>query len=357
MKKYFLATCIIASMFCAKATAQVFVIQRGDDFSTYATIQAAVEALLDGDKLFIPPGIHSLTGCTWTTNRGGVKVNQNTLAITKKVDIVGTGYDQSIESSIIRDGSFVLSTGANGVDPGAGGSTVSGVRFESDLHLDGVSELFMSRCQVTNAIRFHGTGAKNVLTECDFNNNVIVNTPFYTNFGTNALELMISKCIFRGSAQNFYNSMISNCIFLYFNPHGSWSVTNCTVNNSIFVTTGSDQLSNTFLNTTFKNNLWVGGNMYVGGSVGCIIDESNMMNVPAANVFTNSAAGDYTLKPECNCQTIAIDGREPGIYGTAYPFKSSKLPAAPHFKTVSISAETDAGGNLPVKITIEAQDR
>ena len=366
MKKFFISGCIMATMFCAGTKAQVFVIQRGDASSTYSTIQAAVEALQDGDKLFIPPGVHSLTGSTWTTNHISERVNQNTLAISKKVDIIGTGYDQSIESSIIRDGNFVLSTGADGVDPGASGSTVTGVRFESTLYFDGVSDVLMSRCQAAGATHFCETGTGNMLLECDLNDQYLSNSPFIYAPASNTIEFTVAKCIFRSTYCDFINSTVNNCIFLAAtmapgSGYGFWlRFANCKVNNCIFVHTGNTIITvgfpSFFQNTAFKNNLWVRFNPDLGGSAGCSM-ENNMSGVPYEDVFTNPAAGDYTLKPACACQTIATDGREPGIFGTDFPFKTNRLPSAPHFKSVYISPETDLDGNLPVKITIEAQNR
>ncbi|MDR0506901.1 MAG: hypothetical protein LBH32_08835, partial [Dysgonamonadaceae bacterium] len=84
------------------------------------------------------------------------------------------------------------------------------------------------------------------------------------------------------------------------------------------------------------------------------IDE--IINQSYANTFVNGDSYDYHLQPTSAGKNAGTDGTDVGIYGTAFPFKESKLPSIPHFTVKNISTETNAEGKLPVYIKIEAQD-
>ena len=73
MKKLIIWVFLLACLTVTSVNAQVFLIERGTSSFTYPNIKAAVDALQDGDKLYLPPGIFSLTGYNWT----GVTGTQN----------------------------------------------------------------------------------------------------------------------------------------------------------------------------------------------------------------------------------------------------------------------------------------
>ena len=320
--KLFFKTCFLAVAMCAAAVAanaQVFVIERGTQFQSFATLNAAVEALQDGDKIYIPPGVHGIPSATIVFD-------------VPNVTIIGTGYvggDASAFASFVR---FQ-----------ADGITVTGIRFNNTTTLFDLSDLTMTRCLI---VHFSTDGALNsiVISECDFIGGAYL--------GTGMINTTVSKSIFRSQAR-FRGCEVFNCLFL---PSSFSSFENNSYNtfrNNIFV----DNQNYTVLaaHTTFRNNMWVGGTATFSGDN--LITSGNIMGVTSADTFTDFDAGDYTLKVGNPGIGAGSDDTDIGIFGTQSPFKASRMPANPIFMLRHTDAETDETGNLPVKIIVEAQER
>lgn len=318
--------------------AQVFVVESGSTTTTYATIKLAVNALVDGDKLYLPPGQFSLVGCTWTGYSGNEN-NGNTLAIKKRVSIYGAGYNQGANSTIIVDGTFMITRDA-------AGTTLTGVRFEGYLTLDNVSNTMITRCMTNNYLPVLGTGSNNYISECE-----IQNVSVDQNNG-----IILTKSLIKSTNTNCWNSTISNNIFFYINHN----LYNCSLFNNVFVGNRSDVNSN--LSVTYANNCSFSYNYWIGANPSSPASYNNTFNNEKVNqnfstTFVDFNNGDYHLKTGCVGINAGNDGKDVGVYGTAIPFKENRLPAIPYFAIKTISAETDASGKLPVNITVQAQDR
>ena len=132
--------------------AQVFLIERGTSTTlTFNNIKAAVDALQDNDRLYIPPGAHNLAGYKWTGYNDDQN-HDNILVINKKVSIFGAGYNEGGNSTVIEGGELVI--GKN-----AGGSLITGIWFKSPLRLDNVSNCIVSRCKTGSYFYLTGTGS------------------------------------------------------------------------------------------------------------------------------------------------------------------------------------------------------
>jgi hypothetical protein len=338
-------SCIAASvLFCATISAQVFIIERGANSLPYTNIKSAIDALQDNDLLYLPPGEHSLSGYTWE-GYDGTQNHAGAVCVNKKVSIYGGGCSNGANSTVLKNGTFII--GEN-----AAGSLITGVRFDAALILDNVSDCIVSRC-LTNYLYLYGDGGNNVITESEFRTSVNSSSSPYANKGGNGVSCIFSKCIF-DDANTLRVSTVYNCIFKY-----SGYFYTCTLNNNIFiisttVTNAQTTLSGT--QNTFAKNLWVGGTPSVRA------EDNNSLNneitkEPYDNVFVDAGAGDYHLQDACNGKNAGTDGKDVGIYGTSVPFKENRLPSIPNFSLKSISPETDATGKLPVNIVVEAQER
>ena len=340
MKKLIIWVFLLACLAVTSVNAQVFLIERGASSFTYPNIKAAVDALQDGDKLYLPPGIFSLEAYSWT----GYNANEsypNTLAVGKKVAIYGAGYNQGASSTILRNGSFRFIQGATG-------SSVTGVRFDGPIYLDKASNVNMSRCLFTSYVYFTDFSTNDYVNECEFLQSINMSSQSSTVF---------TKCIFNTNYGNgFHNSTLSNNLFMY--QYG-FVFTNCSMINNIIVGNRND--TNTALtvsgtNNSFSYNLWIGTIMQYN-PLNNNTFSNEITEVPFSATFEDFNSGNYHLKAASAGKNAANDGRDVGIYGTAFPFKESRLPSIPYFSVKAISPETDASGNLPVNLKIEAQER
>jgi hypothetical protein len=344
-------SCMAASvLFCASISAQVFIIERSGNSLAYSNIKAAVDALQDDDHLYLPPGEYSLNEYNWDGYDG--TNYSKTLCVNKKVSIYGGGYANGSNSTVLKDGAFII-----GKD--AGGSLITGIRFRENclFRMDNVSNCIVSRCLAESFFLLYGAGDNNIITECEFKSTVGANESGYINGQGNGLSCIFSKCIFAPSNHYLRASNVYNCIFL--NGNNIFSDA-CTFNNNIFILNREGMNSESTIvsgtQNSYSNNLWVGGTPSASdGSNNTFNNE--ITNEPYANVFVNAGAGDYHLKGECRGKNAGIDSKDVGIYGTNVPFKENRLPSIPNFSIKAISPETDTTGKLPVHIVIDAQER
>jgi len=332
----------------AELQAQVFVIERGTSTTlTFDNIKAAVDALQDNDRLFIPPGTHDLNGYKWT----GYEDNQNhnnILVVNKKVAIYGAGYSEGANSSVIKGGRFIIGKNANG-------TLITGVRFDDEFYLDNVSNCIVTRCKMNGYFYLNGTGSNINISECDFSSYVSTSGSSYMSGGS-GLMANFTKCIFRTNWLSLNTATINNSLFLQLS---SYSFNNCSLSNNIFIVSQTVTNSRYNINgsdNTFSYNLWVGGYTETAATNNNTF-KSEMDRETYANVFVDATKGDYQLKSACIGKNAGSDNTDVGIFGSAVPFKENKLPSIPSFLVKVISQETDAAGKLPVNIVIEAQER
>lgn len=338
MKKLIIWVFLLACLTVTSVNAQVFLIERGASSFTYPNIKAAVDALQDGDKLYLPPGIFSLTGYKWT-GVTGTQNYSNTIAITKRVAIYGAGYNQGANSTIIKEGSFIFSVNASG-------SSITGVRFDSYVNLEKASNVMIARCKLTNTFSMTDVSSNNYINECEFHATVSM---------SHESGAVFTKSIFNYSYNTFYNSTLSNNLFMITTNNGFYNssmINNIFVNNR--VTNSAYTVSGT--NNSFNYNLWVGTILQYNATYNNTF-ANEITEVAFEDTFQDFNVGNYHLKATSVGKNAANDGRDVGIFGTAFPFKESRLPSTPYFSIKAISAETDASGNLPVNLKIEAQER
>jgi hypothetical protein len=212
MKRKFFSCIAACVLFCASISAQVFIIERGSSSLSYLNIKVAVDALQDNDRLYLPPGEHSLSGYTWE-GYDGTQNHSNTLCVNKKVSIYGGGCANGASSTVLKDGEFLIGKNADG-------SLITGIRFDHYFRLDNVSNCIVSRCLTTNTFYLCGAGNNNVITECEFKNSVRSDSYGYINNVGNGLSCIFSKCIFRHSSYYLRASEVYNCILMY-GPSGN----------------------------------------------------------------------------------------------------------------------------------------
>lgn len=361
MKKRICSSLAALVLFCAAAVAQVFVIERtGNVTLTFNDLKEAVDALVDGDNLYIPAGQHNLSAYNWY-GYDDAGTYSGYLFIDKKVNIYGAGYANGANSTVLTNGTLLLGKHA-------GGSTVSGIKFEALCLVDNI-DCQISRCQFKKELRLVGTEAKNTVSvyECELYSNTRTVTrlhPSSSNDYGYGPKVCFSKCIFQGGGGiDLYTSTFSHCLFLCGGVGCAMdsytTIVDSSLSDNIFVVATSDTrkkyTNSNMSRCTFSNNMWVGGYAELDAAQNNTFT-GEIDRVDYQNVFVDPAKYDYHLQDGCVGKNAATDGTDVGIFGTATPFKESKLPATPHFSIDVVGLETDANGNLPVKIKIEAQE-
>ena len=330
----FLKTCFLAVAMCAAAVAanaQQFVIERGTEFLSFATLNAAVGALQDGDKIYIPPGLH-----------GGT--SGEIIFDVPNITIIGAGYANSVNASQFGRPVYF----------NADGITVTGIAFVPTgvlvcLTLGSISNLTMTRCLFIADVSMTSSSIQNsiFISECEFRGRL-------GGSSNNLDNATISKSIL--GTLNVRTSIIENCLFLTY-PEYNLIASYSDFNNNIFIMASGQSGVSNITNATFNNNLFVRGTPTFSANSDVTFNASNITDAVYEDTFNDPDAGDYSLKAGSAGIGAGNDGTDIGLFGTAVPFKKSKLPAIPHFSLRSIAPETDETGNLRVKIIVEAQER
>ncbi len=282
--------------------------------------------------------------------------------INKRLHLVGVGHNPDATSA-----TFPTTLNSITLAAGAGSGSLTGIYLKNGIRgtNDPVNSYTIFRCRISGDIVSHSNFnfVQNVLegiiasgpnydsaTNCSFLNNII-NTNFYSD-----------------SKSPFINSIFKNNIFLrgsgcyldcFYNIKGQYLL----VENNIFLTfddTGQVTFSDVS-NSTAKNNLFVERFPFPNGTTN--VDSKNITGQPQSTIFVNQEGNtfnythDYHLQINSSGKNAGTDGTDVGIYGGIYPWKEGSIPFNPHFQQVQVSPKTDANGNLNVNIKVEAQER
>lgn len=339
----------------------------------FASINDAVESekVAAGDTLFLDQ--------YYSTN-----VKQ---IVTKKVVIIGTGYDTSFtDEKVVATLTDSLILKVDGIQIKS--VKLNNVKFYAD-------ECVLDRCYVYGGIKI-GTIPKglNHLYSCYISGQ-------FCYIGSQVSVKTITNTSTGGSTTTYYNAQfdIQNCV-VYHTDTGDGPMkylTNSIINNNtiIYKTSSSSTSKDNYCfyditNSQITNNIIYGYNssgysnyngprcmnsdLYVAGSGNAI--EHNVMNqsVPGnypnnicignslLNIFTQTGNfSDYyklrTDVSDIDALTYATDGGEVGCHGGMFGCPSGGRPQyIPYFSKVMVGSRTE-NGKLPVSVTIKIQDK
>lgn len=226
--------------------------------NVYTTIQAAHDAAVAGDILYLEP---SATG-------------YGTLTCTKRLSIYGIGYFLNT-NAVIGSVSF-----ANG----SSNSLISGVLIDGSVRFQGtVTGITMERCWVGSSVTFNSTctGATSqfptncTIRQCFIYGNVSGNCTGTSNIVNNSTGISIVNSIVRGQIEYLNNCLVSNS----FHHYSVYMVANSTITNSISwygVRSG--------INNSVSNNICEGCSDLPSGN-------GNLVN--QSNVFTRTGSSEW----------------------------------------------------------------
>jgi len=342
MKKSILLTAIICSFLALQtAIAQnpVTTLQHNGTTQTFYGQNSFVDAYnasINGDMLYLSTGFFT-----------------SPPSIAKGVKIIGAGHFP--DSAGVAKRTFIL-TGLH-IAQGADSLLLEGLYINGGIGYDdnSINYVKVLRCWL-NGAWFNSSSETASKNNCSYEECFINGGIDFSHYGNNLLlkHNIISGGIFdNASVVNINgNALIDGNIFLYYYRAFTY-VNSSIIQNNIFI---SINLFNYGVGNSINNNLFVQSSIYFGINS----YSNNYLGIPQADIFVSQSGNEIDYTHDYHLQHpdlyIGTDGTQVGLYGGSIPFKDKGKPSNPQVISKNIATETDANGNLPISITVEAQD-
>jgi len=344
----------------AKAQTVRVVDNNPGSIAAYTTVQAAIDAAVDGDIIQIKGS---------STSYGDVTLN-------KTLTLVGNGYNPNKQNNLKTElGSIILDGKKdqfNNITNTASGSKISGIYIWSIYNnlnnASGLDNLTIENNYIMGTITIDGVSNSNPASNWLIKNNIIgaINTSINTSGANVFSNIVISNNIIKSTMtfiSGYYGGVIfTNNIFTYsgtlFFSGVSYIPTNLTFSNNILFGVSP----NACTSSTFNNNISIGGSSttFTFSNNTSLGNKENVnplfVNAPSS---TFSYSYDYNLQATSPGKNAGTDGTDIGIYGGLYPFPSggvspyvtSPLPKIPQIMEMNlINSVLPANGTLQVQI-------
>ena len=322
--------------------------------NVYTTIQAAHDAAVAGDIIYVEPSVNTY----------------GSLDATKRLTIIGNGYynEANPNTPFEKLSSIISSITFNN---GSANSNISGIHLQGNVNIQDI-QISITRCLL--------------IGNCNFGRSTIT----VSNQSTRGNSGIITKCIVFGaitgqyspdvSSQIGYNTTVSNCIF---RGGGFLNLTNSTITNNTF---GLSISINNLIGCSFTNNIldargfsttieFVSG-VINGNSRGNTISNNICLgqnatpsgngNVSNGNINTtflianpwSSGTDDANFQLAAGSPAIGIGtgGTNAGAFGGAGPYVLSGLPAYPVMTNFTTSGAGNTNTPLQVSVTVRGNN-
>ncbi len=335
----------------AKAQPPRIVVQGAGAPQVFSSINAAIAAAQDNDKVYLSGGTH---------------LSPVALNIDKPLHFFGAGIGPD---STAVTGVTTLSTSAGNITltTTATGSTFTGIIFSPAANIqygtsaadDDPAGLVFERCTFTKPL---SVGVSNINpglpSSTDFRECI-----FYSSIsGLAGTIATLDRCVIDhnvgtgASVTGFANGGLTlrHCVVLEARIGNS---TGFTAENSIFTRTSAPfwQSNGAILTNNLLVSTTLTSNMTAGSASG------NVLGAAASSIFMDEADNNFTWDDDLHLQGssagvgMATDGSDVGVYGSSTPFKPAAVPFNPHFSSVTVAPATNVNSELPVSITVIAQ--
>lgn len=361
----------------------------------YSTIQAAVDAAVAGDIVYVQPS---------QTNYGDLTIN-------KRITLRGIGFNTGKDfayTSILNN--ITLTNRVDGTS-NASGTIVEGIQA-NDLSIGTqtgsftytIQDISIRRSAISRIMRNSSgmAGAQNIIVEecvtqiyfaTNWVNQLVVRGNYLTgpndasSFGFNngpLTNVIIANNIIAQAGQNGFNNTIISSVIIANNNflggnniagsrlhvgtipyYGGASFTDITVVNNIFYGCAPNSSSGTFERNIFINNLSFGttnnalppAGTGVGntGSNNIVNQDPLFINAPYNTPY--AVTMDFNLQATSPAKNAGSDGTDIGITGGAYPVTAGNIALRPTSAPVIMSLNPAAmvPQNQPVKTNIKAK--
>ncbi len=318
------------------------VVQGNSTPTVYTDINLAIAAAQPNDRIYLSGGAH---------------VTAENMVLDKPLHFVGAGIDPdstaATGSTTLQTGSWVYCTTASS------GTSFTGIRFlnwvaygngTNNSDFDDPTGMFFQRCRFTKffTVEAGSSSSSTTFDECIFSEELN---------GNNSAVAVLNNCIFLGSSGPNSFSLggltAKNCVFLgngpqQFSGNGSALYQNCVFQVAMGNTSNLDAV--------YQNCIFLDANLPAQSTGG-----NNIFNQTAGSIFVDETDNALDLSDDLHLANgnpginAGTDGTDIGLYGSAAPWKEGSVPPNPHCTQVSVAGSTDANGDLPVTITVAAQ--
>ena len=310
--------------------------------SIYSSFDAAYNAALSGDHIYLPGGSFSLAS-----------------PVSKSIHIYGAGFnpDSSAVTGMTILDTIVIITGADngsieGVSFTQSYNATPSIHFDMSNSANVISNFAINSCNLSHGIKI--TPGSNGAS-CNYftiRNNYIGSYNNGMSLLGSLINSMVSNNIIAADTQIGIANTFLNNIF-YFGPYYSNAHSNyCTYQNNIFppAIIGNHEIGyDTPTNSFFYNNMNASPSAGVGNSGTGNVDEDWLLT------FDNSGNSYYQVKTTSLAHNSGTDGKDRGIYGWATPWKVGSMPSNPHISYKNVGTQNDPAGILHVTFKIKPQ--
>lgn len=326
MKKIFLLTALAVLLGVATATAQQISVVNGGSTTLYQNLPEAIEGASDGSVIYLPGGGFPLP---------------DSVKITKKLTIIGIGHKSTNDNV---DG-YTTIPGNVFFNGGSSGSAIMGCLITGNVCIghDGasVNNVLVKRCNV-NAIE-SWVNCENIV----ISQNYIRNSSYLSGCGC-----LVTNNILHSLHDMNSSTICYNLIRYAYSWRPSYSSTFYNVDNSniyknVIVDKGIDGPGYACDNIQTNRNLFI--NINWGDSCVCLTD------CTWEDVFVTWNDGGINPINNFHFEEAYQQYNDIGIYGNGVNgFDDHQTAPVPYIIGKQIDQETDAAGQLGIKIRVKA---
>jgi hypothetical protein len=331
MKKLLFSMVIMGSLCHFLSAQHLLRVNNNPGFDVdYTTLQAAVDAAIGGDTIYVEGSTAYYAGAT----------------INKQLTIVGPGYFLNENPKTQANRLEALFNSNLTFAAGSEGSTLMGCRFSSDLIIN-VDDITVIRNYLWN-VEFE-TSCDNILLAQNYVYNTIhAYTPGVL---TNSV---ISNNIIRGQFSTHATSgplVVSNNVLITTNYTFPIDCYNANIQNNILIgaaatiSLNSNSISNNILT---KDGTDANGNQYNIDMTTVFADYDGQLDM--------STDGKWQLKAGSPALDAGVGGVDCGVYGGVAPYILSGIPNLPHIYEASVQAAASSESGLQVTILVKSGD-
>lgn len=330
--------------FCYFSNAQnLIAIDHNGSSSFFSTFDSAYKFSQNGDSLYLPGGSFTILD-----------------TITKNLHIYGAGYDADSSTGI----GITIITNTLNIYPGASNGSLEGIKFFADIVFNNdetpnaVSGFTVSYCLIMKELLIDSS-SNGVISNDFLIRNCYIGTEVYGNLSNSLIANNVLD--YYGIAIASNNTITNNLFFGSYPPgYSGAGSSSCTYQNNIF----QDGYGLVFgcSNSIFNNNInayFDAGSGNTGASNVYEAWSNTFINpgiIVGSNPYSYDVHNNYHLNTTSLGHNAGTDGTDMGIYGGPFPWKDGSMPSNPHIVSRSVKSTTDQTGNLPVNITVEAQN-
>lgn len=320
------------------------------DPAIYQTVQAAVDAAISGDIIYVEP----------FGDDGGLYDSEFGVTITKQLTIIGPGYDLTLVPNSSFDKRRPV-IGSLTFERGSAGSTVIGATIGGGNITIRDTNVKVTRCTV----HYITLGLSSIIsggTQSFGNNATITNCAIGYVIGTNATNCVISNNIFTvatiNSVQSLVGAVINNNTFRFANTPLMHEVDGSTITNNIFDGRGLGSVSPIMavnsVGNTISNNLCTDVEGLPSGA-GNVNNANPNLVFAVANPWAVNPFSEANLQLATNspAKTVGAGGTPIGAFAGNNPYVLSGIPNVPVITTL---INTGAGTTTtPINVTISVR--